>query len=93
MIDTSDESIVERTRVRWRYVEPDQSDSDLGALACRAVVKDAGLEMSQIDLLITNTITRIPGAPFPAGKTRVGRLFLSRHPPTVRRVNLRFGDC
>ena len=53
----SDEFIVERTGVRRRHAEADQSASDLGALACRAAVKDAGLEMSQIDLLIMNTIT------------------------------------
>jgi 3-oxoacyl-[acyl-carrier-protein] synthase-3 len=58
MMETSDEFIVERTGVRRRrHAEPDVSASDLAALACRAAVEDAGIEMKQIDLLIMNTIT------------------------------------
>jgi len=58
MMETSDEFIVERTGVRRRrHAENDVSASDLGALACRAAVEDAGLRMDQIDLLIMNTIT------------------------------------
>jgi len=58
MMETSDEFIVERTGVRRRrHAEADVAASDLGALACRAAVEDAGLEMDQIDHLIMNTIT------------------------------------
>jgi len=58
MMDTTDEFIVARTGVRCRrHAEPDVAASDLAVEACRAAVKDAGLEMQDIDLLIMNTIT------------------------------------
>lgn len=58
MMDTSDEFIVTRTGVhRRRHAEADVSATDLAVPACRAAVADAGIEMSQIDLLILNTIT------------------------------------
>jgi len=58
MMDTTDEFIVTRTGVRQRrHAAADVSASDLGALAARAAIADAGLEPGQIDLLIMNTIT------------------------------------
>lgn len=58
MMDTSDAFIVERTGVRSRHhAAADVSASDLGALAAQAAVADAGLRLSDIDLLIMNTIT------------------------------------
>jgi 3-oxoacyl-[acyl-carrier-protein] synthase-3 len=58
MMETSDQFIVERTGVRRRrHAEPGVSASDLAVPACRAAVRDAGLAMDQIDLLIMNTIT------------------------------------
>ncbi|HUT89174.1 MAG TPA: beta-ketoacyl-ACP synthase III [Thermoguttaceae bacterium] len=58
MMETSDEFIVERTGVRRRrHADPDVSASDLGALACRAAVEDAGITLDQVDLVIMNTIT------------------------------------
>jgi 3-oxoacyl-[acyl-carrier-protein] synthase-3 len=58
MMETSDEFIVERTGVRRRrHAEPDVSASDLGALACRAAVENAGIPMHEIGLVIMNTIT------------------------------------
>lgn len=58
VMETTDKFIVERTGVRSRHhAEAGVSASDLGALAARAAVADAGLKMSDIDLLIMNTIT------------------------------------
>ncbi len=58
MMDTSDEFIVRRTGVRSRFhAEAGVSASDLAVPACEAAVADAGLKMSDIDLLIMNTIT------------------------------------
>ena len=58
MMETTDEFIVERTGVhRRRHAEADVSATDLAVPACEAAVADAGLEMSDIDLLIFNTIT------------------------------------
>jgi len=57
-METTNEFIVERTGVqRRRHAEPEVGASDLGALAARAAVADAGLQMRDIDLLILNTIT------------------------------------
>ncbi|MCX6908468.1 MAG: ketoacyl-ACP synthase III, partial [Verrucomicrobia bacterium] len=48
----------ERTGVRCRrHAEANVSASDLAVPACQAAVADAGLKMSDIDLLIMNTIT------------------------------------
>ena len=58
MMDTTDKFIVERTGVRSRHhAEANVSASDLAVPACQAAVADAGLKMSDIDLLIMNTIT------------------------------------
>jgi len=58
MMDTNNEFIVTRTGVRERrHAAADVSASDLGALAARAAIADAGLTGDQIDLLIMNTIT------------------------------------
>jgi len=58
MMETTDEFIVTRTGVRRRrHAEADVGASDLAAEACRSAVADAGIEMNQVNLLITNTIT------------------------------------
>jgi len=58
IMDTSDEFITTRTGVKERrHVEPDVCTTDLAVIACKAAVADAGLEMSDIDLLIMNTIS------------------------------------
>ena len=58
MFETSDEFIVSRTGVRERrHAEAGVSASDLGLLAAKAAVADAGLTMDQLDCIIMNTIT------------------------------------
>ncbi len=58
MMETTNEFIVERTGVqRRRHAEADVAASDLGLLAAKAAVEDAGLSLEEIDLLILNTIT------------------------------------
>jgi 3-oxoacyl-[acyl-carrier-protein] synthase III len=58
VMETSEEFIVERTGVESRrYAEDAMGCSDLAVPACVAAVRDAGLTMDQIDLLIMNTIT------------------------------------
>ena len=58
VMETTDKFIVERTGVRCRrHAEANVSASDLAVPACQAAVADAGLKMSDIDLLIMNTIT------------------------------------
>lgn len=58
IMETTDKFIVERTGVRSRrWADADVSASELAVPACQAAVADAGLQMSDIDLLIMNTIT------------------------------------
>ena len=64
-VETSDEWIVERTGIRARhFAAPDVTSSDLGAEAARHALQAAGLEASQIDLIIVATST--PDMVFPS---------------------------
>jgi 3-oxoacyl-[acyl-carrier-protein] synthase-3 len=58
MMETTNEFIVERTGVlRRRHAAPEESASSLAARASEAAVRDAGLTMADLDLVIMNTIT------------------------------------
>lgn len=64
-IETSDEWIVERTGIRQRYLaEPDVTSSQLASEAARLALLDAGIEASEIDLIIVATST--PDFVFPS---------------------------
>jgi 3-oxoacyl-[acyl-carrier-protein] synthase III len=63
-VDTSDEWIVERTGIRERrMVTDDQALTDIALPAARAALADAGLDGSDVDLLICATVT--PDMMFP----------------------------
>jgi len=65
LMDTSDEWIRERTGIRERRVAaPDEALSDLALPAAREALEDAGIEGSQVDLIIVATVT--PDMAFPA---------------------------
>jgi 3-oxoacyl-[acyl-carrier-protein] synthase-3 len=65
MVDTSDEWIRARSGIRERRIAgPGQATSDLAVLAARRALEDAGVQASEIDLLIVATIT--PDLPMPA---------------------------
>ena len=65
MVDTNDEWIRERTGIRERRIaEPEQALSDLCMPAARQALADAGLEGSEIDLIIVATVT--PDMAFPS---------------------------
>ena len=58
MVETSNEWIVERTGIRERrIVAPDQTLTDLAENAARAALRNANLEIEQIDLIIVATCT------------------------------------
>ena len=58
MVDTSDEWIVTRSGIRERHIaREDEAASDLGLKAARKAIEDAGIEPSDVDLIITATIT------------------------------------
>ena len=57
-LDTSDEWIVSRTGIKERRkAAPGKASSDLGAIAAKRAIEDAGLLPEDIDLIITATVT------------------------------------
>ncbi|TMH05170.1 MAG: ketoacyl-ACP synthase III [Betaproteobacteria bacterium] len=64
-IETSDTWIVERTGIHARhFAEPDVASSDLAVLAAREALASAGVQASEIDLIIVATST--PDMVFPS---------------------------
>jgi 3-oxoacyl-[acyl-carrier-protein] synthase III len=64
-VETSDEWIVERTGIRARhFAAPDVTSSDLGVQAARQALQAAGVQASDIDLIIVATST--PDMVFPS---------------------------
>ncbi len=64
IVDTTDEWIRTRTGVERRHVvAEDQTTSDMCIEAARAAIEDAGVDVSEIDLVITGTTT--PDLVFP----------------------------
>jgi 3-oxoacyl-[acyl-carrier-protein] synthase-3 len=71
-VETSDEWIVERTGIRARhFAEPDVACSDLAAEAARRALAAAGLQPSDIDLIVLATST--PDMVFPSAACLVQR--------------------
>ncbi|MEL7545308.1 MAG: beta-ketoacyl-ACP synthase III [Pseudomonadota bacterium] len=70
MVDTSDEWITARTGIRQRHIAADgQLTSDLATAAAQDALKNAGLGVDQIDLILLATTT--PDQTFPATATAV----------------------
>lgn len=69
-VDTSDEWIRERTGITQRYIaDEDETTSTLATAAARAALEDAGIAISDIDLIVLATAT--PDDTFPSTATRV----------------------
>ena len=69
-VDTSDEWIVERTGIRARYIAGEgETTSTLGTDAARRALEAAGIDPSEIDLIVLATST--PDQTFPASATIV----------------------
>ena len=69
-VDTSDEWIVERTGIRQRHLaEEDETTSSLATEAARRALDAAGIEASEIGLIVLATAT--PDHTFPATATQV----------------------
>ena len=69
-IDTSDEWIVERTGIRFRHIaEENETTSSLATEAARRALDAAGVEASEIGLIVLATAT--PDHTFPATATQV----------------------
>jgi len=70
--DTSDEWIQQRTGiVERRYSKPVDTTAHMGALAARAAVEDAGLELTDIDCILLGTLS--PDVTFPGSSVFVQR--------------------
>ncbi len=64
-MDTSDEWIQSRTGIKERRIAgPDQAASDLGVIAAKRALDDAGIPAAEIDLVLTATAS--PDMVFPA---------------------------
>jgi len=64
-VDTSDEWILSRTGIRQRRIAAEhESTSTMAAEAARRACQDAGIDTTEIDLIIVATVT--PDHPFPA---------------------------
>ncbi|GAB5488913.1 MAG: ketoacyl-ACP synthase III [Parasphingorhabdus sp.] len=69
-VDTSDEWIVERTGIRFRHIaEDDETTSSLATEAAEKAIVAAGMEATDIDLIVLATAT--PDQTFPATATIV----------------------
>ncbi|MDX6514230.1 MAG: 3-oxoacyl-[acyl-carrier-protein] synthase [Gaiellaceae bacterium] len=65
LVDTSDEWIRERTGIRERRVAgPEEALSDLALPACQAALEQAGLDASELGLIVVATVT--PDMMFPS---------------------------
>jgi 3-oxoacyl-[acyl-carrier-protein] synthase-3 len=65
MVDTTDEWIVTRTGIRERHIiADDEFTSDMAVAAARRALEAAGIDASQIDLIIVGTTT--PDHTFPS---------------------------
>jgi 3-oxoacyl-[acyl-carrier-protein] synthase III len=69
-VDTSDEWIVARTGIRFRHIaNPEETTATLGADSARAALAAAGIDASEIGLIILATAT--PDQTFPASATKI----------------------
>jgi len=57
IVDTSDEWITTRTGVRSRYICTSETLTDLGEKACKLALERAGVDISQIGIIIASTIS------------------------------------
>ncbi|MBQ8107305.1 MAG: ketoacyl-ACP synthase III [Ruminococcus sp.] len=57
IVDTSDEWITQRTGIKTRHITNGEPTYYLGTQAAKAAIADAGIDVSEIDLIITATVT------------------------------------
>jgi 3-oxoacyl-[acyl-carrier-protein] synthase-3 len=70
MVDTSDEWIVERTGIKRRHLAADgETTADMAERAARGALAQAGIDGSEVDLIVLATAT--PDRTFPATATIV----------------------
>ena len=73
IVDTTDEWITERTGIKERRIAaPDQAMTDLALPAARGALEQAGVEPTELDLIIVATVT--PDMMFPTTAALLGDL-------------------
>ena len=69
-VDTSDQWIVERTGIRSRYIAGEgETTASLATDAARAALENAGIDSTEVDLIVLATAT--PDQTFPSSATKV----------------------
>jgi 3-oxoacyl-[acyl-carrier-protein] synthase-3 len=80
MVDTSDAWITERTGIRERHIAADGTvTSDMAAEAARAALLQAGLDATELDMIMVATVT--PDMPMPATAVFVQQKLGAGHCP------------
>lgn len=70
MVDTSDEWITTRTGIKRRHIAaPEEALTDMAVPAARQALEMAGVDGSEVDLVICGTVT--PDMMFPAAATQI----------------------
>ncbi len=70
IVDTSDEWIIQRTGIRQRHIAADgETTADLGEKAARMALKNAGIGVDELDMIILATST--PNNTFPATSVEI----------------------
>ena len=78
LVDTSDEWIAQRTGIRQRHIAADdETTASLGEAAARAALENAGLQPTDIDLIVLATST--PNNTFPATAVEIQERLGIRH--------------
>lgn len=57
MVETSDEWIVERTGIRKRHICSEMENYQMGVIAAKKALENAGLDAKDIDMIIATTVT------------------------------------
>jgi len=77
-VDTTDEWIVERTGIHARHIAADgELTSDLALKAAKNAIKDAGIDVQEIDMIVMGTTT--PDNTFPATAVTVQKALGLHH--------------
>ena len=80
MVDTSDEWITTRSGIKERHITaPDETTADMAILAGQRAVKDAGLTVKDVDMVLVATST--PDTIFPSTATWVQKGLKADHAP------------
>lgn len=80
MVDTSDEWITTRSGIKERHITaPDETTADMAVIAGQRAIKDAGLAVKDIDMVLVATST--PDTIFPSTATWVQKGLKADHAP------------